>query len=224
MNQTAQAAALAAQVPTSFRFELQHSDNTTTQNNGIWAALNNVKRYRIADRQGVNGLGYRSLGDPRISWFSNGVAFDQNLTAFSQRKYPDRPSPVWPVEGIEARLIEAEAALRAPVDLAKFVSMHNGLRATVPGLPAFTVGQVQALSEVERVNLHFGERALWLWQTGHRLGDLRRLVRQYNRSAETVFPTGPYFRGGNFGSDTNFPIPVEERNNPNFATCLNRNA
>ena len=30
----------------------------------------------------------------------------------------------------------------------------------------------------------------------HRLGDLRRLVKDYKRGAETVYPTGPYFKGG----------------------------
>jgi len=224
LDQPAQAAALAALVPTSFRYELQHSENTGTQNNGIWAALNNVKRYRIADRQGGNGLPYRSSGDPRITWFQNGAAFDTELAAFSQSKYPARPSSVWPAEGIEARLIEAEAALRAPTDLAKFVQMHNELRARVQGLAPLTLIEVQSLSATARQDLHFRERAFWLWQTGHRLGDMRRLIRQYGRNPEQVFPTGQYFKGGSYGSDVNVPIPVEEQNNPNFTTCLNRAA
>ena len=59
-------------------------------------------------------------------------------------------------------------------------------------------------------------------------GDMRRLVRQYGRSAGNVFPSGPYFKGGSYGGDVNFPIPIEEDNNPNTATlqsgCLNRSA
>jgi len=67
----------------------------------------------------------------------------------------------------------------------------------------------------------------------HRLGDLRRLSRSttndgYGRDPESVFPTGAWFRGGVYGPDTNFPIPIEELNNPNVPgpapnTCLDRN-
>ena len=39
-----------------------------------------------------------------------------------------------------------------------------------------------------RLDLLYRERAFWLLRTGHRLGDLRRLIRNYGRSAETVFP------------------------------------
>lgn len=48
-----------------------------------------------------------------------------------------------------------------------------------------------------RENLTFCERAFWMFGTGHRLGDLRRLIRQYGRTAETIFPTGAYPKGGN---------------------------
>jgi hypothetical protein len=60
------------------------------------------------------------------------------------------------------------------------------------------------------------------------MGDLRRLVRQYGRSATAVFPSGAYFKGGTYGDNVNFPIPVEEDNNPNTSPltqgCLNRSA
>jgi hypothetical protein len=62
----------------------------------------------------------------------------------------------------------------------------------------------------------------------HRLGDMRRLVRPpplgYGRLADSVFPTGTYVKGGAYGEDVNLPIPIEERNNPNSAGCLDRNA
>jgi hypothetical protein len=56
------------------------------------------------------------------------------------------------------------------------------------------------------------------------LGDLRRLIRQYGRDAESVFPTGAYFKGGVYGTDVNFPIPFEEKNNPSFTGCIDRKA
>ena len=74
-----------------------------------------------------------------------------------------------------------------------------------------------------RIDLHFSERAFWLFAQGHRLSDMRRLVRQYGRSADSVFPTGTFFKGGDYGQDVNIPVPFDERNNPNFTGCLNRN-
>jgi hypothetical protein len=69
-----------------------------------------------------------------------------------------------------------------------------------------------------------------MYLSGHRLGDLRRLVRQYGRSADAVFPGGggaQYVidgnpKGGVFGSEVNLPVPFDEINNPNFSQCINR--
>jgi hypothetical protein len=73
--------------------------------------------------------------------------------------------------------------------------------------------QVGATAQQDQL---FKERAYWLFLTSHRLGDLRRLVRQYNRTAGAVFPHGAYFKGGNYGTDINTPIPQQEQNNPEF--------
>jgi hypothetical protein len=77
-----------------------------------------------------------------------------------------------------------------------------------------------------RVDLVFRERAFWLYLTGHRQGDLRRLIRQYGRDPETVYPTGPYSGGyGTYGSDVDAPVPVQERQtNPRYAGCISRGA
>jgi hypothetical protein len=73
-------------------------------------------------------------------------------------------------------------------------------------------------------DLLFRERAFWLYATGHRLGDMRRLIRQYGRDANAVFPTGDYFKGGlTYGVDVNLPLPRRETNNPNVSGCLDRN-
>ena len=55
---------------------------------------------------------------------------------------------------------------------------------------------------------------------------MRRLIRQYGRDSESVFPTGVYFKGGAYGPDVNFPIPAPEANNPDQSAgeCMNRNA
>jgi len=38
-----------------------------------------------------------------------------------------------------------------------------------------------------------------------------------------VFPTGPYFKSGlQYGTAVNYPVPIDELNNPNFRQCLDR--
>ena len=93
--------------------------------------------------------------------------------------------------------------------------------APVGVLPNLTTAAAAAAGGAAR--LLFSERARWLWLTGHRLSDLRRLIRQYNRVANAVFPSGAYFKGGSYGSDVNFPIPIDEENNPHFSQCIDRN-
>jgi hypothetical protein len=55
---------------------------------------------------------------------------------------------------------------------------------------------------------------------------MRRLVWQYGRDAESVFPSGNYegAAGGSIGKDVNFPIFVDEQNNPKASGCTDRNA
>ena len=83
------------------------------------------------------------------------------------------------------------------------------------------VGQPAQLAQV------FRERAFWLYLTAHRVGDMRRLIREYGLGSEAVFPTGTYRGrgGGVYGPDVNFPIPIEEANaNPNAPACIDRSA
>jgi hypothetical protein len=126
--------------------------------------------------------------------------------------------PVVAASGIEARLIEAEAALRAG-NATLWLEKLNAARATRTDLPPLA----DPGEDVARVNLTFYERAFWMFGTGHRLGDLRRLVRQYGRQTEAVFPTGAFPKGGTYGTDAFLPISFDEQNNPNFTGCINRN-
>jgi starch-binding outer membrane protein, SusD/RagB family len=253
MGRFADAAAAVADVPTSYVFELQYSENTARQNNGVWGITHNRRGYGVAHREGGNGLPFRqgnsqqaATQDPRVPYSRNNQrAIDSPYAHFWQQKYPQRSSSIGLATGIEARLIEAEAALRqGAAGVATFVAKHNEVRAT-RGLPAVAEADVAAMTQAQREDLHFQERGFWLYLTGQRLSDMRRLVRQYGRGQETVFPTGTYrrllfapatgtgsrvdadlaFRDFNFnyGSDTNFPIPFDELNNPNFTECINRN-
>ena len=238
----ADAATAVAGVPADFKFELQHSDNSTRQNNGVWSLSINGGRWGVSDGEGTNGLPFRTASDARVASrprsTNNGNGFDGG-PMFEAVKYPARTTPVILADGVEAELIKAEAQLKAG-DAGGFLATLNALRSNAAVLAArgYT-GSFAALadpgSEVARQNLLFRERAYWLFLTAHRVGDLRRMIRQYGRGAETVFPTGSYSSNGRstiYGNDTSFPIPVEELNNPEtqqdpspaLKGCLNRDA
>lgn len=77
------------------------------------------------------------------------------------------------------------------------------------------------------VLLLFRERAFWLFATGHRTGDLRRLVRQYAQPENTVFPVGTnsvQYPPTTFGTQMNVEPPRSERANPNYHGCISRDA
>ena len=217
------AATVAAAVPTSFQYFVRHSSTTPAQQNGLWNLSSNG-RLSVADREGGNGLPFRSANDPRVPWVDSGTTgFDEETPLYLQLSSPEIDSDVLLADGIEARLIEAESALRNGAR-ATFFNTHNAVRQAAGLSPLVDTGQ----SAAQLVDLHFQERAFWLFSTGHRLGDLRRLVRQYDRAANAVFPTGTHHKGTPYGDNLNFPIPVQEDNNPNTAPlnqgCLDRNA
>jgi len=241
LNQANFAGAQAAVsgVATSFVYTIQHSETSTRENNGVFVATVVSQRYSVADREGINGLAYRTAGDTRVPFIrsatGNGNGFDNITPQWNPRRYSDRKSPIPLATGAEARLIEAEVFLQAG-DTVGFRATHDSLRAKAPtyfNAPDPTVPPIAAmgplprfdtLSVAGRQDLHFKEREFWLWLTAHRLGDLRRLARApYNRPPESVFPSGPYFKGGVYGTDYNFPVPFDETNNPNFAKCIDRN-
>ena len=105
----------------------------------------------------------------------------------------------------------------------------NTLRTTNTPVIAAIAGSAPA-TQAAAVDLYFQERAYWTWLTGHRLGDMRRLVRQYGRGTETVFPTGLVANSGtpsvtsqlsgSYGTATSMVIPFAERNNPNYSGCV----
>ena len=124
--------------------------------------------------------------------------------------------------GLEAQLIRAEVELSTG---GPWLATLNTLREGV-GLPALS----DPGDQDGQVRMLFEERARWLFGTGHRLGDLRRLVRQYGYGQAEVFPTGSFFKGGAYGSDVSFPIPFEEHENEALSglegqsLCLDREA
>ena len=230
LNRPAEAATAVAGVPTAFRYTMQHS--VATNVNAFWQFNNSARRYSVSTGEGTNGLNFATAADPRVPVCLGGDAAcsainvtlnrrdDLTSPLYAQMLWTTDASPAIIVRGVEARLIEAEAQL--PTDPGAALVTLNTARATVPGLVDLT----DPGTPDGRVDQLFRERAFWMFGTGHRVGDLRRLIRQYGRTAGTVFPTGPWHKGGNYGGDVNFPVPLAEANNPNVAqgqTCMNRN-
>ena len=223
-------------VPTNFVLTTSHSSNSNS--NGAWSAsTSGASRYRLMSGEGKNGLtflGQTPAQDPRINWttstrvgFSSQFTAQPNQTKFGQ--YIDGAVAT----GAEAKLIELEAQLQANTQAARdavFAAL-NTLRtggAAIGGTTGTTLITVPALTgsapttNDAALDLLYKERAYWMWLTGHRLGDLRRLVRVYKRDTEAVFPTGTLTSPleGTYGTSTTIVVPFAERNNPNFKGCL----
>jgi len=219
LNQADAAATAASEVPGSFQYLVRSSSNSLRQNNGIWNYTANTFAFSVPEREGGNGLPYITANDPRLDVVVTGqLGFDRATPFNLQLKYPDQQSNVVLASGIEARLIEAEAQFRAGTP-GPAIATLNALRAFAGLDPLVDPG-----TDIERTNLLFQERAFWMWGTAHRLGDMRRLVRQYSRTEDTVFPIGEYHKGGEYGRDVNFPVSSDERNNPKFTGCIDRSA
>ena len=192
----------------------------------------------IADSEGMHGLPYRSSGDPRSATVVTCIPPNTYScpvdTVTAPAKYIDSlgsentsPYTTFVVaDWIEARLIRAEYELQpASAPHGDWLGTLNALRATI-GLPALS----DPGSDAGRVALLFQERAYWLFLTGHRQGDLRRLLRQYGqytpfRSQQLVYPSGTYTAPGTgrYGDYITAPIPMTEYNNPQYHGCLDRN-
>ena len=219
-----------ALVPTTFQYRVTIQASTMSNVNG--------QRGTVSDREGGNGLPFLSSNDPR--------------TATTVRcQPPDSRCPLVPLtmpakyfsgitaagyapfvvaDGIEAQLIQAEAQLQpASAPSGPWLTTLNQLRESIGLVDTTDPGTAAA-----RVALLFHERAYWLFLTGHRQGDLRRLIRQYGshpqfpefRSDQQVYPTGIYPAPGigRYGSDVTVPIPTTEYANPNYHGCRDRSA
>lgn len=234
-GQFAAAAAAVAGVPDTFRYQISHSVNANT--NQIFALNNGARRYTMVDTEGVVGLNYISANDPRLPRAtgtnpSSDLIFDSAFPLFTTRQgIWNSTGAVSIVTGVEARLVEAEALLQAG-NTAGWLLAINTLRTNTALYPTaqtgFTRGpNLTAIADTftdntSRMKTLFRERAFWMFSTGHRLGDMRRMVRQYLFPADSVYPRGAYYKGGAFGTALMLPVPFEEVNNPNFTQCTNQ--
>ena len=222
----ADAAASVANVPRTFQFLITHSTASSRENNGMWTgAANGASRYSVITSEGGNGLPYlQTPADPRMPWTPSArTGFDGRSTNLPvETKFGQTTAGIL-ADGTEAQLDILEARLQggAQSDRDAVFAGLNQLRATNTPAIAPMPGSAPT-TQADAVTQLFTERAYWGWLTGKRLGDMRRLVRNYGRDAEKVFPTGnlPAPQVGTYGTSTSIVIPFNERNNPNFQGCL----
>ncbi len=226
LNRPADAATAVAGIPTNYQYNIGHG--ISNSNNNLWFWNISARRYSVGDNEGVNGLDFVSAQDPRVptcrapcSGITQATRDDGQQPLWLQQIWPTRDATFSLLQGVDARMIEAEAALLAG-NAGAALDILNAARATVSLDPLTDAG-----TEADRLNQMMREKAFWSFGRGQRMGDLRRLVRQYGRAQNTVFPTGDWHKaGGTYAGDVNMPLSQEESNNPNLngsAACLDRN-
>jgi starch-binding outer membrane protein, SusD/RagB family len=240
----AEAAALVPEsaVETSYQYLFTTSPSVSSglEDNGHWNVQANTARMTVGDSFDLiagqpnlikNALPFASAKDPRVPVKGpTGSAEDGVTPMFIQLIWANRDDPIPMVSGIDARLIEGEAKLNAG-DYAGMMAILNKLRTTSQKIGVLTVAAMPALTTTPTTKdaattLFFREKAFWTFGRGQRLNDMRRLMRQYSRTEDQVFPTGKFSFGGVetgvYGHDVNLPIPDAELPNPEFKACTDR--
>jgi hypothetical protein len=255
LDRAAEAATLVTAIPTTYRYDVTAS--LTGGSNTLWNQAASQTRYAVSDSvQGParnilvkNAIPFVSSKDRRVPAYyrisSNGrdtvKSQDGNTLVIAVDSLWGQTTAVAVVHGLDARLIEAEAALKAG-NPAQMMTILNTLRKaqlqltapspTATGThPGWTVPVMADLTDpgtqTGRVNLLFREMAFWQFGRGVRLGNLRRLIRDYGRAPDgsDTFPVGQHYKGGSFATDVNLPVTTDEQvGNPNFQGCLDRKA
>jgi hypothetical protein len=231
-----EAAAVVAGIPSNYTYD--HTFAPVTGDNAIWGQATSNRRYNVGNNvEGnarnipvANNLDFFSAGDPRVPasyTVTSGTGGRPDTTRSQDGNTLSRTTTIWlrdtpvPVfNGVDARLVEAEERYQAG-DVPGMLAILNALRAAPQRHGTVTPSPMAALADpgtpAARVDLLFREKAFWTFSRGQRLGDLRRLIRDYGRTAANTFPEGTHYRGGTYGTDVNMPVPQQEENNPNFS-------
>jgi len=254
MGQFAAADSVVQSVPTDFVYLLQ-SIISGTDGLGFFSFPGQLPSgyYRVQDREGGNGLVWST--DPRVGVVKDTeqtgdmlwpAKFNVNSSGVPDPRTGKSGVPIRLADGLEARLIQAEAAL-ARGD-GSWLTTLNMLRSTCIGSAAcapiagLTSSSLPPLADpgtpALRLDTLMKERAMWLYLTGHREGDLRRMAHVYDRDPNTLWPTGimsvpafpPLFtdpgieNGQRYGPDVVYgPDPNEKLNNPLYGGCYDTN-
>jgi hypothetical protein len=236
------AAALVASIPVSYQYLITYS--LATQDNEWWTMAISTKRYSVGDSVNINGdntpgnrianaIPFVNSNDPRVVVKDTGSKSFDSITQWYVFKNFGRDDPIALVTGTDAQLIIAEAQLNGnsntanggnAASWAQMTATLNALRTAPPKLgiyqPAAMPVLVAPATAAAARALFFREKAFWQFARGERFEDLRRLQRQYGLTQDLVWPTGNFEKGGSFGTNVNFPVPVNAGNgsetaNPN---------
>ncbi len=212
----AQAVSFAQNVPDDFRFDVYYDINDNA--NVIYD-----ETHDRAEMSAFNTLaGSMNPQDPRAPFTNcelggcsttNGA--DGITTMWRQEKVLDEGDEIVALSGKEARLIEAEAALRAG-NLTEFTTQINRVRALYGMDPIAEPATAGALEYPnawdDGWSILDGERHLTLWLEGRRLWDLDRWDHPFLNGGKVVWDPEPI-------RDACMPVPQGECSvNPNF-TC-----
>lgn len=228
-------ATLASGAPLPGTYSYDHTFATTSGDNVLWAQPFSAARYIVGDSlEGnvppsylvANAIPFSRAGDPRVPVTILTTLGQDGQTRRRQTTLWGRSTSIPVVNALDAALIRAEARLEAN-DRVGVLFILDSLRANPRTQGTLTTPVMAALvdpgSQAGMVSLFFREKAFWTFSRGQRLGDLRRMIRKYGRTAANTFPTGTHFKGPAYGSDVNLPVPTDEQNNPNFTGCTDRN-
>jgi len=219
------AVADAAQVPTSFVYNMSYYDvGEQGQYNRIeFAAHNQPYRAHTIWSTWIEAY-YEATKDARVKYDKTTLTGDAGINCcgsssfrapfYRQAKYTKVDAPVALSKGAEMRLIEAENDLRSGQATAALAKI-NALRAAANVTDATGTTTEEAWTALKR------ERAIVLWMEGRRLGDLRRW--KAGNTPGTLDPLETPSGDVNTGShlvqqDLCFPISRSERDtNPNIS-------
>jgi starch-binding outer membrane protein, SusD/RagB family len=222
------AALVAVNVPDTWLGDsIERSQNSPSENNGVYWYTNLEVRYGVTSGEGINGLNFTidgANGDPRINIGAPNIQTTIGLDDYTldtiQQKYPTYGSSGQLATATEARLIQAEEYILTG-QAGPAVTMLNQARVDAAGMGPLAYFPPDMASQIDTL---FAERAYDMWMTGHREGDLRRLVRPtggtlpgYGLAQNTVWPTGAYFKNGTYGNQVALLIPRGEDNNPQYS-------
>ncbi len=231
---SAAAATIASGTALPGTYSYNHTFAPTSGDNVLWGQPYSAERYIVGDSlEGnvppsylvANAIPFSRAGDPRVPTTILTRRGQDGQTRIRRTTLWDRSTAIPVVNALDAALIRAEARLEAS-DRVGVLFILDSLRASPRTQGALTTPVMAALvnpgSQAGMVSLFFREKAFWTFSRGQRLGDLRRMIREYGRTAANTFPTGTHFKGPAYGSDVNLPVPVDEQNNPNFIACTDR--
>lgn len=186
-------------VPSGYAKVVSASVTSASRTNRVWAE-NSVNGLQFSV-----GEPYRSMGDARVPVTkASRPPTATGIELYYQTKYPtgDTPLPLATYE--EARLIIAEADIRAN-SLPTALPIINASRTRGGQSVPFTgVTQAEYMAEL------ISQRRRELFAESHHLGDILR----YNIAVQPAAGT-PYHFGGTYASQICLPLPAAERlNNP----------